>query len=196
MMFVGGSCTSLWGVRTESRLPQSPCGDSSLREGAKWRYVRLAPFIDIVTACCYIVVKGALIFALAKGEICMEKRLTAITVETVGGNSGKHGKTYKSYQVALPAAWVKALGVAENGRLVELTFDGERIMIAPPQASAESVKPEKTGSQDVLDLLPKWLKKWLDSLGGDEYWLQKVLIVIGILAILILAPMALLTLLV
>ena len=41
----------------------------------------------------------------------------------------------KSYRVALPSAWMKSLGIAENDREVLLQFDGECITLRRPGPS-------------------------------------------------------------
>ncbi|MBE6904146.1 MAG: hypothetical protein E7480_06015 [Ruminococcaceae bacterium] len=56
----------------------------------------------------------------------MEKRIGKIIVGSAGGNSGKSSKGYK---ISLPSKWVKELALAEQE--IEISFDGEKITIAP-----------------------------------------------------------------
>ena len=56
----------------------------------------------------------------------IQERKARILINKAGGNAGPEGKTYR---VALPAAWVKQLGVTSADREVLLQFDGESITI-------------------------------------------------------------------
>ena len=51
--------------------------------------------------------------------------------------TGKAGKTEgkKYYRAKLPAAWVKEIGITDEDREVELSFDGETVVIR--KATAE-----------------------------------------------------------
>lgn len=55
-----------------------------------------------------------------------ETRILRCLINKAGGNSGAGSKTYRT---TLPATWVKELGVSEEDRELELTFDGEQIVI-------------------------------------------------------------------
>lgn len=55
-----------------------------------------------------------------------ETRILRCLINKAGGNSGAGSKTYRT---TLPAAWIKELGVSEADRELELTFDGEKIVI-------------------------------------------------------------------
>ena len=57
----------------------------------------------------------------------MEKRIANIIISAAGGTAGKGAKTNK---IALPSSWVSVLGITEDSRQVELTFDGTAITIA------------------------------------------------------------------
>lgn len=58
--------------------------------------------------------------------IVMERRIAKLIVGKAGGTAGKYSKTYK---VSLPSKWVAELGLADTK--MEISFDGERIMISP-----------------------------------------------------------------
>ena len=60
----------------------------------------------------------------------MERRLGKISVCKAGGTAGSGAKTYK---LALPSAWVSAMGLAEGDRQVTLSFDGTVITLRPVQ---------------------------------------------------------------
>ena len=55
-----------------------------------------------------------------------EKRILRCLINKAGGNSGAGSKTYRT---TLPATWMKKIGVSEADRELELTFDGEKIVI-------------------------------------------------------------------
>lgn len=56
----------------------------------------------------------------------IQARKANILINKAGGTAGPEGKTYR---VALPAVWVKQLGITEEDREVLLQFDGECITI-------------------------------------------------------------------
>ena len=56
----------------------------------------------------------------------IQERKARILINKAGGNAGPEGKTYR---VALPAAWVKQLGITSADREVLLQFDGESITL-------------------------------------------------------------------
>ena len=56
----------------------------------------------------------------------IQERKANILINKAGGTAGPEGKTYR---VALPAVWVKQLGITEEDREVLLQFDGECITI-------------------------------------------------------------------
>ena len=64
----------------------------------------------------------------------MEMRSGKVTVSRAGGTAGKESKTYK---LSLPSAWVNAIGLAEHGGRVILSFDGEAINVRPVQSMEE-----------------------------------------------------------
>ena len=61
-----------------------------------------------------------------------EERTANILINKAGGNAGPDAK---GYRVALPSAWMKALGISEGSRTVTLQFDGESITIRRPAVS-------------------------------------------------------------
>ena len=50
----------------------------------------------------------------------MERRLARINSSTAGGTAGAGAKTHK---VTLPSRWLRAMGITDEEREVELTFD-------------------------------------------------------------------------
>ena len=61
-----------------------------------------------------------------------EERTANILINKAGGNAGPDAN---GYRVALPSAWMKALGISEGSRTVTLQFDGESITIRRPAVS-------------------------------------------------------------
>ena len=69
----------------------------------------------------------------------MEKRLGKINISAAGGTAGKGAKTYK---LTVPSAWITELGITADEREVELSFDGERIIISRPMDPARFRNPD------------------------------------------------------
>ena len=69
----------------------------------------------------------------------MEKRLGKISISAAGGTAGKGAKTYK---LTVPSAWIAALGITADEREVEMSFDGERIIISRPMDPARFRNPD------------------------------------------------------
>lgn len=59
-----------------------------------------------------------------------ETRILRCLINKAGGNSGAGSKTYRT---TLPATWMKHMNVSEEDRELELTFDGEKIVIKKVQ---------------------------------------------------------------
>ena len=74
-----------------------------------------------------------MIYTIA-GDDTMEKREGHIIVGKAGGTAGKDAKTYK---VSLPSAWLHGMELTGGDRRIELTFDGQRIILAPRWTSME-----------------------------------------------------------
>lgn len=56
----------------------------------------------------------------------MEKRQGNIIIHASGGTAAKGASTYK---LTLPSAWMKEMGITDEARQVELSFDGNAITI-------------------------------------------------------------------
>ncbi len=69
----------------------------------------------------------------------MERRIAKLIVGKAGGTAGKDSKTYK---VSLPSKWVAELGLTDTK--MEMTFDGERIMISPHLSMDEFLGKKKS----------------------------------------------------
>ena len=60
--------------------------------------------------------------------ILMDKRKTKLIVNKSGGTSSKGGKTYR---VTIPNTWIEQLGLSEDNRSLNISFDGDKIIIKP-----------------------------------------------------------------
>ena len=76
----------------------------------------------------------------------MEKRLAKVNISAAGGTAGAGAKTYK---ITLPSAWLAEIGVTENDRQMELTFDGETIMISRFLSMEEFAAKKRADGHDV-----------------------------------------------
>ena len=70
----------------------------------------------------------------------MERRLARINSSAAGGTAGAGAKTHK---VTLPSRWLRAMGITDEEREVELTFDQNRIVITKV-VTIEYLKAAKT----------------------------------------------------
>jgi len=57
----------------------------------------------------------------------MEKRNAKVNISSAGGTASKTAKTYK---VTLPNKWMDVLNINEEGRNLDLAFDGRQIIIS------------------------------------------------------------------
>lgn len=57
----------------------------------------------------------------------MERRAARINISSAGGTASKNSKTCK---VTLPTTWIEAMGVTDEKRELELTFDGTKIILS------------------------------------------------------------------
>ena len=78
----------------------------------------------------------------------MEKRKAKISIGTAGGTAGKGAKTYK---LTIPSSWIASMGITEDDRDVELSFDGDTIVVARPMALSQFAR--KTKGHDVKTVL-------------------------------------------
>ncbi len=76
----------------------------------------------------------------------MEKRMAKINISAAGGTAAKGAKTCK---VTLPTAWVDALGIDNEHREVELSFDGAKITLSCRLSIPEFVSQKRTQVHDL-----------------------------------------------
>lgn len=82
----------------------------------------------------------------------MERRLARINSSAAGGTASAGAKTHK---VTLPSRWLQAMGITDEEREVELTFDQNRIVITKVVTIEEFISEKKAQSHCV-----KRLKFW------------------------------------
>ena len=71
----------------------------------------------------------------------MERRLARINSSAAGGTAGAGAKTHK---VTLPSRWLRAIGITDEEREVELTFDQNRIVITKVVTIEEFISEKKS----------------------------------------------------
>lgn len=76
----------------------------------------------------------------------MEHRIGKIIIGATGGTAAKGAKTYK---VSLPTAWIQELGISSEQRDVELSFDGNSIVISPKITGEEFAAKKLALGHDV-----------------------------------------------
>ncbi len=64
----------------------------------------------------------------------MESRKANVIVGNAGGNTGKSSNNYK---ISLPNQWINKLGISKDNREVNISFDGEKIMISKKESLDE-----------------------------------------------------------
>ena len=82
----------------------------------------------------------------------MERRLARINSSAAGGTAGAGAKTHK---VTLPSHWLKTMGITDEEREVELTFDQNKIVITKVITMEEFINGKKAQSHSL-----KTLKFW------------------------------------
>lgn len=76
----------------------------------------------------------------------METRMGKVSVGAAGGTAGKGAKTYK---VSLPSAWVHSLALEDADREVELTLDGDSIVIRKRRTLEDFAREKRAMGHDV-----------------------------------------------
>lgn len=87
----------------------------------------------------------------------MERRLARINSSTAGGTAGAGAKTHK---VTLPSRWLRAMGITDEEREVELIFDQNRIVITKV-VTIEKFISEKKAQSHCVKKLKFWNSKTL-----------------------------------
>lgn len=77
----------------------------------------------------------------------MDKRTANISIGSAGGTAAAGSKTYK---ITLPSSWMAKMGITENRRRMELSFDGESIVLSPFLTMDEFITKKKNLSHEVL----------------------------------------------
>lgn len=79
----------------------------------------------------------------------MEKRLAKVNISTAGGTAAKTAKTFK---VTLPTVWMRALGITSEQRDIELSFDGNKIILTRRLSAQEFAEQKREQGHKVCRL--------------------------------------------
>lgn len=80
----------------------------------------------------------------------MERRMGKIIIHASGGTAGKGSNTCK---LTLPSSWMKEMGISEEEREVELTFDGSTITVAKRLTINEFISQKQEKGHSIVKLL-------------------------------------------
>lgn len=79
----------------------------------------------------------------------METRKSRLIVGNAGGTASKKAKTYKA---SLPTAWINELGLNEDNRDIEISFDDEKITISPIKTIYDFIISSKKKGHSIVKL--------------------------------------------
>ena len=79
-----------------------------------------------------------------------EERTANILINKAGGNAGPDAK---GYRVALPSAWMKALGISEGSRTVTLVGVQDMILVETPDSVMLCPKEKAQDVKKIVDAL-------------------------------------------
>ena len=79
----------------------------------------------------------------------MEIRDGKLIISNAGGTASSTAKTYK---VSIPSAWINSLKLNEDNRDIELSFDGEKIIIEPKTSFENFIDLAKQKGHNLLKL--------------------------------------------
>ncbi len=79
----------------------------------------------------------------------MENRKANIIIGSAGGTASKKSKTYK---ISLPTEWIRKLEITDSNRQVQLSFDGEKIIIEKCRSIEEFIKHKSSMLHDIKKL--------------------------------------------
>lgn len=79
----------------------------------------------------------------------MEKRLCKVNISAAGGTAGAGAKTYK---ITLPSSWITKMGVTEESRQLEISFDGERIIVSQITTIEDFIENAKSEGNEIIVL--------------------------------------------
>ncbi len=80
----------------------------------------------------------------------MEKRISNIMIQAAGGTASKDSNNYK---ISLPSSWVKELGITDDSRQVEISFDGTTICISRRLSAEDFIRINKSKNHTLIQLL-------------------------------------------
>lgn len=80
----------------------------------------------------------------------MERRIARVNSSMAGGTASVGSKTHK---VTIPSRWINRMGITDENREVELTFDGDKIIITRIIGLDEFVAEKSTQAHQLMKLL-------------------------------------------
>lgn len=76
----------------------------------------------------------------------MEHRTAKVNISTAGGTAAKNSRTCK---VTLPTTWLEEMGITEQQRQLELTFDGTTITLSRRHSGPDFAEQRKALGHEV-----------------------------------------------
>ena len=94
-----------------------------------------------------MIIRHECVIITLRGGAGMEKRIGNIIIQTPGGTAGKSSSTYK---VSLPSSWIREMGITEDNRQIELSFDGTAITISRRCSLQDFIRASKEKGNELL----------------------------------------------
>jgi len=76
----------------------------------------------------------------------MEQRIAKVNISSAGGTASSGAKTCK---VTLPTTWMEAMGITEDQRELELSFDGTKITLFRHLSGSEFVEQQRANGHEI-----------------------------------------------
>lgn len=76
----------------------------------------------------------------------MERRAAKVNISLAGGTAASGSKTCK---VTLPTTWIEAMGITEDQRELELTFDGKKVTLSRRLRGPEFAERQQTLGHEI-----------------------------------------------
>lgn len=76
----------------------------------------------------------------------MERRIAKVNISSAGETAASGAKTCK---VTLPTTWMETMGITENQRELELSFDGTKITLSRRLSGLEFAKRQRADGHEV-----------------------------------------------
>ncbi len=76
----------------------------------------------------------------------MERRIAKVNISSAGGTAAGGARTCK---VTLPTTWMEAMGITEDQRELELSFDGTKITLSHRLSGSEFIERQRADGHEV-----------------------------------------------